>query len=182
MTSISPRTTTAHNPSAGKIVGVFGLHGECKIHATRIGAEAFDAGLSLRAILPSGEEQVLRVRAMRTHKGRPLLSFADYDDATAAEALVGATLVLDPSDVELAEGEYLDADLIGCNLVDERDGIVGEVVDVAHYPAQDMLLVGERRALVPLVAAFVKRVDVAAKRIDVALPAGLLDDRYAERG
>ncbi len=53
---------------------------------------------------------------------------------------------------------------------------------VAHYPAQDVLLVdvGARGAMVPLVSAFVRAIDVAAKRIVVDLPDGLLDAREAD--
>jgi len=121
------------------------------------------------------------VRALRLHKGRPLVAFEGFDDATAAGALVGAQLALDASAIVLGEGEYLDADLIGCALVDERGRELGRVVDVAHHTAQDLLVVGDRRAYVPLVRAFVRGIDTGAKRIEVSLPAGLLDDERAER-
>jgi 16S rRNA processing protein RimM len=59
---------------------------------------------------------------------------------------------------------------------------LGEVVGVEHFPAQDVLLVGPRRAMVPLVRALIRAVDVDARRIVVDLPPGLLDDREAEEG
>ncbi|MGD0473737.1 MAG: ribosome maturation factor RimM [Candidatus Velthaea sp.] len=168
--------------SAGRIVGVFGLRGECKIDATRVGADTLGRGCAVRARLADGSQRELRVRATRLHKGRPLAAFEGVEDANAAETLVGATLGLDRADVVLSSGEYLDADLVGCRLVDDGGTAVGEVVAVEHYPAQDMLVVGTARALVPLVAAFVRSIDVARKCIVVNLPSGLLDDREADSG
>jgi 16S rRNA processing protein RimM len=177
------RTTTPQRsePSAGKIVGIFGLRGECKLDATRIGSDALAPGMSVRARFASGSDRSLVVRGVRLHKGRPLVTFEGIDDATAATALVGAAIALDAADIVLGEGEYLAADLIGCSLVDSDGTMLANVVDVAHYPASDMLIVGEAHTLVPLVAAFVKRVDVGARRIDVTLPRGLLDERDADR-
>jgi 16S rRNA processing protein RimM len=130
--------------------------------------------------MADGGSRAVRVRSLRRHQGRPLIAFDGIDDATAAEAFAGATLMIGRRDVELAPNEYFDDDLIGCTLVDGRGDAVGEVVAVEHYPAQDVLLVGRARAMVPLVGAFVKAVDVRAKRIAVDLPPGLLDAREAD--
>jgi 16S rRNA processing protein RimM len=167
------------------VVGVFGLRGELKVAASRIGEDALAPGLSLRATLADGSSRALRVRAMRSHQGRPLLSFEGVDDANAAAALVGATLAVERGAVELDEGEYFDDDLAGCVMVDPHGTELADVIAVEHYPAQDVLIVAprgarERRAMVPLVRAFVKAVDVQAKRIDVELPPGLLDSGEAE--
>jgi len=120
------------------------------------------------------------VRALRTHQGRPLVAFEGIDDATAAESLVGATLAVDRAAVRLGEGEFFDEDLVGCALVDAAGAILGEVVAVEHFPAQDVLLVGPRRAMVPLVRAFVRDIAVDARRITVDLPTGLLDPALAD--
>ena len=173
--------TTSSDLNAGRIVGVFGLRGECKIDATRLGADALAPGSLVRVRLPDGSERALRVRRTRMHKGRPLAAFDGFDDVSAAQALVGAVLALERSDVVLAAGEYLDADLVGCVLVDAAGAALGTVVAVEHYPAQDMLVIGTARVLVPMVGAFVKAIDVARKRIEVDLPRGLLDERDADR-
>lgn len=176
-----PRAKTSSELNAGRIVGVFGLRGECKIDATRLGAGALLPGSAVRVRLVDGSERELRVRASRLHKGRPLAAFDGFDDVNAAEALIGATLALDRNDVVLSPGEYLDSDLVGCRLVDRQGMAAGEVVAVEHYPSQDMLVVGATRVLVPMVGAFVHAIDIAGRRIVVDLPLGLLDDRDAER-
>ena len=131
--------------------------------------------------MADGSSRALRVRSLRRHQGRPLIAFDGIDDATAAQAFAGATLMIGRADVQLEAGEYFDDDLVGCTLVGERGEALGEVVAVEHYPAQDVLLVGPSRAMVPLVGAFVKAVDVRAKQIRVELPPGLIDPRDAEQ-
>lgn len=173
--------------NAGRVAGVFGLRGELKVAASRIGDDALHDGMDVRAVLADGTPRALRIRSLRRHQGRPLVAFDGIEDANAAQALVGATLAIGRDTVELAKDEYFDEDLVGCALVDANGTELGRVGAVEHYPAQDVLLValphardGAPRAIVPLVRAFIKRVDVRAKRITAELPAGLLDGGEAE--
>ncbi len=184
---VAPRAaTTKNDANAGRVAGVFGLRGELKVAPSRIGDDALAAGVDVRATLSDGSVRALRVRSLRRHQGRPLVSFDGVDDAGSAEVLVGATLAIDRGDVVLADGEYFDDDLVGCALVDAGGAVLADVVAVEHYPAQDVLIVDRRRgqreprAMVPLVRAFVRRIDLSARRISVELPPGLLDSQDAE--
>jgi 16S rRNA processing protein RimM len=89
-------------------------------------------------------------------------------------------VLLARADVALHENEYFDADLLGCRVIDAAGRDHGAVVDVAHYPSQDMLFVGSRRAMLPLVGAFVRAIDLAGRRIEVDVPPGLLDGEPEE--
>lgn len=176
------RSRLSNDANAGRVAGVFGLRGELKIAPSRIGEDALAIGTTLRATLRDGSTRELRIRALRRHQGRPLVAFDGVDDANAAQQLVGAALSIAREDVDLAAGEYFDDDLVGCTLVDAGGAVLAEVVAVEHYPAQDVLVVDRehRRAIVPLVRAFVKGVDVSARRILVELPPGLLDQAEAD--
>ena len=185
VTRMSPRvipSTPQSDASAGRVAGVFGLRGELKVAASRIGEDALRAGLDVRARLRDGAERTLRIRSLRRHQGRPLVAFEGVDDATAAGALVGATLTIDRAEVELDSDEYFDDDLVGCVLVDAGGAELARVTAVEHYPAQDVLVVDVHgtSAIVPLVRAFVKRVDVPLRRIVVDVPPGLLDTSAAD--
>ena len=160
---------------AGRIAGAFGLRGELKLDASRIGADALRPGLAATLHLADGTEHPATVAAVRLHKGRPLIRLAGIDDANAAQAVAGARLTIAPGDAALGAGEYFDADLIGCRIVDADGCDRGVVVDVVHHPNQDLLAVGAGRALVPLVSAFIAGVDVARREIRVTVPPGLLD-------
>lgn len=137
-------------------------------------------GLAATLHFSDGTTREVVVAAVRRQKGRPLIRLAGVEDAGAAAALVGAELRIDRADAPLGTAEYFDADLVGCTLVDEQGVERGRVVDVLHYPNQDLLVVGAARALLPLVAAFIARVDVARKEIRVTVPPGLLDPASAD--
>ncbi len=158
--------------SVGRIAGVFGVRGELKCDPTNAGRMLFSPGEMLRAELPDGDSQTLTLQSVREHQGRLLLRFEDFNSVEEAEALKGATLYATRDRITLGPGEFLDADLVGCEVYD-RNHAIGAVERVEHYPASDMLLV--RGRMIPLIDAFVKRVDVANKRIDAELPEGLLE-------
>jgi 16S rRNA processing protein RimM len=164
----------------GRIVGVFGIKGELKCDPSSAGRTLFSPGAALVCRLKGGEEEDVRVSSVRDHKGRLLVRINDVTDTTLAERFVGSMLFASASDVELAPGEYLDRDLVGCRLLDEHGVQLGVVERVEHYPGSDMLVVNGR--MVPMVKAFVRSIDIEKKSIEVGgLPLGLLDDDEAER-
>ena len=165
--------------NAGRIAGVFGVRGELKLDASRIGADAMRAGISTTVTLPDGTSRAMTVTAVRMHQDRPLIRFDGVDDATAAERFVNAQLTIARADAPLHDGEYFDDDLIGCRLVDETHAERGLVTGVLHYPNQDLLQLDAQSTLLPLVKAFIARVDVTNKTIHVTVPPGLLDPSEA---
>ncbi len=90
-------------------------------------------------------------------------------------------LFVDTGSLELAEGEYLDAALVGLRIVDEGGTLLGTVGHMHHYPAQDCIVLAEGGALIPDGSGVsVRKIDVAAGEITVSLPPGLLDQSAAE--
>jgi 16S rRNA processing protein RimM len=165
-------TPDASLVSLGRIAGAFGLRGEVKVQASD--PTEFVAGLRLVARTPAGAEYEMIVDSVRIHKGDALLRFRDVFDATAADALAGIVVFAHRADLApLPADTYRDADLIGLTVVDARLGELGAVDSVRHYPGSDMLVVGS--SLIPMLRAFDLRIDLTAKRIDVALPAGFED-------
>ena len=132
-----------------------------------------------RLLTDSGIE--LTVTSATWHSGRLLLTFEGYDDRTAVEQLRNQMVSVDRPDDEQPEDpeEFYDSDLEGCEVVDESGTGIGVVEEVSHLPAQDVLVVrspDDREILIPFVAAFVPTIDVAAKRIVVTPPDGLLNE------
>ncbi len=101
------------------------------------------------------------------------MQLAGAADRTQAQKYVGATLYAPRESVPLADGEYLDADLVGCAVVDEGGRAYGTVERVEHYPASDMLVIGGR--MIPMVSAIVRQIDLAGRCITVDPPSGLLE-------
>lgn len=114
----------------------------------------------------------IRIEGVREHSGRLLLTIQGIGDRTHAQTFAGATLYAPRDAVSLDAGEYLDADLIGCDVIGVDGQTYGPVERVEHFPASDMLVVGG--AMVPMVDAIVRDIDTAAKTITIDPPAGLL--------
>jgi 16S rRNA processing protein RimM len=97
---------------------------------------------------------------------------------TEAEALAGAELRIDPATITALEaGAFYRHELLGCR-VETVDGVlVGEVARVEQGAGADRLVVeGERgEVLIPLALDICVNIDVTARRIVIAPPAGLLE-------
>ena len=104
-----------------------------------------------------------------------MLTFEGIASPEDVRVLTNASLYAGVRDIPLEADEYLDRDLIDCELVDPAGKTLGRVVDVQHFPAQDCLVVDPGRQFVPLVKAFVRGIDIAARKIEVELPDGLLE-------
>ena len=118
------------------------------------------------------------------HKGDVVLHFAGSDSITEAETLRGMVVAIPRSQrVALGEDEVYVGDLIGCLLVDvsvEPARDVGVIEDVDREAGPVALLVISRdgageELLVPFAKAYLRRVDLEGKRVEMALPEGLLD-------
>ncbi len=121
------------------------------------------------------------------HKGGVVLHFAGVDSISAAEELTGLIVAIPRTDrAELGEGEAYISDLIGCTLVDvasEQPVAVGTIEDVERTAGAAPLLVVRGAAgevLVPFAKSYLSRIDVAAKRVEMALPKGLVNLDEAE--
>jgi 16S rRNA processing protein RimM len=157
----------------GRIAGLFGVHGELKCDPTSAGRALFVPGAKLLCEV-DGHSEYVTLESVREHKGRLLIALDEAQDATAAERFIRATFSAPREALDVEPGEYLDVDLVGCAVVGPDRKAYGKVERVEHYPASDMLVVGGH--LLPMVAAFIKEIDIKKKEIVVNdLPSGLLD-------
>jgi len=164
----------ARRVRVGRLTGPFGIRGEIKFAPAPFAAVRVRAG-GTYALGDADSARTVRCTAARTHHRKLLVSFAGFATPEAVCELTGCELFAEASEIALAPGEYLDADLVGLRLRDEAGVDLGAVVGVQHFPAQDCLIVGPGRALVPLISAFVGTIDLSARTIATTLPAGLLE-------
>ncbi len=169
----------------GRVGRPHGLRGEVTVEVrTDDPDQRFVVGSSLDTVPP--ERGPLTVAAARWHSGRLLVRFAGYEDRGAADALRETMLAIDSGQLTPLTDpeEYYDHDLIGMHVVTVAGEPVGTVADVLHH-GQDMLVVdgaGPRAGaeiLVPFVAPIVPDVDMAAGRLVIDPPPGLLDPQAA---
>lgn len=168
----------------GRVGRAHGVRGEVSVQVrTDDPGRRFAPG-SVLATDPAGRGP-LTVGSVRWHLGRLLVLFDGLADRTRAEELAGTLLLVDSADVGTPEDpdEFNDHDLIGLAAVTTAGQTVGTVSDVLHH-GQDLLVItpaggGGAETLVPFVRAIVPEVDLAAGRLILDPPPGLLDPRDA---
>jgi 16S rRNA processing protein RimM len=111
------------------------------------------------------------------HKGMVVLKFAGVDSISDAEALVGSEIQVPRSErATLGSDEFYVSDLIGCAVTDAGREI-GRVKDVRFGSGEAPLLVieGEKEYLVPFAAAYIEKIALEQKRLEMKLPEGMLE-------
>lgn len=120
----------------------------------------------------------VRMRAVRFQRGRPVVGFEGVASIAEAEALVGEEIRVPLSElVELPPGHVYRHELIGCE-VETLDGRALGRVTAVEGPMEGAHLVvgyGRHAVLIPLAEAICVRIDLAARRIRVDPPDGLID-------
>lgn len=163
----------------GRVGRAHGLRGEVTVQVRTDDPDLRFAAGAVLATDPAARGP-LTVVATRWHSGRLLVTFAGAGDRSQAEDLAGTLLLVDSADVGRPENpdEFNDHELIGLDVLTTAGDLVGTVRDVLHH-GQDLLVVqpagSAREALVPFVTAIVPEVDIAAGRLVIDPPPGLLD-------
>lgn len=172
----------------GRLVKAHGLKGALKLELYTDDPEGrFTPGASFTLQVPESSPwhgKSLTVREFRWMNSHPVAFFEGVEDRSGAEELVRAILWIDQDDEDIVveDDAWYDHQLVGLDVV--RDGqVVGRVIRVEHFPAQDLLIVrlpGDREVLVPFVKAIVPEVDIRAGRILVTPPPGLFEELPAD--
>jgi len=111
------------------------------------------------------------------HKGMVVLKFAGVDSISDAETLVGSEIQVPRSErATLGSDEFYVSDLAGCMVTDSGREI-GRVKDVQFGSGEAPLLVieGEKEYLVPFAAAYIQKIVLEQKRLEMKLPEGMLE-------
>ena len=117
------------------------------------------------------------------HKGRIVLKFAGIDSISDADTLRNFDVAI-PREQRAPLDEdavYID-DLIGCHIIDigpAAAGDIGPIVEVDRETTNTPLLVvqaphNSEELLIPFVKAYLHKIDLDHKRLEMALPEGLL--------
>ncbi len=137
--------------------------------------------VSLRATELAEPSRQVTVEHTRMHGSRIVFAFAECTSMNEAETLRGWEVVVPWKErAALGEDEVYIAELTGCVLTDTVTGaFVGTVIDVDRESSHHPLLVVETdvggEVLVPFVKAYEPSWDLAARTLQMRLPAGLVN-------
>lgn len=114
-------------------------------------------------------------QSMRPHKDRWLITLAGVETMDDALAMRNVDLCLRRDELpELPEGWFWEFELQDCQVIDRTLGPVGTVAGLDDRSAQAQLLIQRpdgAKARIPLVRAFIAKVDLKAREIHTDLPA-----------
>lgn len=163
----------------GRVIGLHGFRGKVKVSPLSGDPSGALAAKTVRmkGLRGAEPEAVRDFEVVSAHRagGCAVFSLEGVDSPEDAGALVGARVSMRRDELPpLPDGEFYYADAAGCAVVDAVGNPLGEATGVIPGPAHDWLVVrrGDGEAHLPLVAAFVLHVDVAAGRIVASPPEG----------
>jgi 16S rRNA processing protein RimM len=163
-----------------RIGAAHGIKGEVRVKAYT----AEPMGIGAYGPLEAPDSKTFEVASLRPAAGPAsdmlVVKFKGISDRNAAEALNGVELSVPRDRLPPAEeDEFYHADLIGLAAVAPDGTELGTVIAVHNYGAGDLLEIASKRGetvLVPFTRAAVPEVDLAAGRVIVVPPAGLLTE------
>jgi 16S rRNA processing protein RimM len=161
-----------------RVLRPHGLRGDLVVEVLSDVPGRLRAGAELWLVPAGGEAERVRIERVGRHAAGATVRLHGRGERDAVEGLRGAELEVERDRVPAApEGSYYHHELLGCRCRDRREGELGEVVELEADGGGLLLAIeGPRgRLLVPFAAAFLERVDVAARTIELDLPEGLVE-------
>ena len=162
----------------GVITQPHGVRGEMKVFPTTDDPRRFEDLDTV--ILDTGKEKRnLTIQSVKYQKNLVILKCKEVNDRNEVELLRKAELyVTRDQAVELEEGEYFIADLLGCKVVSDEGEDLGVLDDVLQTGANDVYSVkkkGEKELLIPVIPQCVLNGDSEKEGVLVHLLEGLRD-------
>jgi 16S rRNA processing protein RimM len=163
----------------GEITRPHGLRGEMRVTPLTDRPERFaDVTECVLWDRARDTRESCRVTGARRQGAAVLISLAGCETVEAAAALVGRLVALPEAEaLPLPPGRFYPWQLEGCRVSTDDGREVGRVIRIEQSAAQDLWVVsdGTRECLIPAVAEIVLEVDVAAGRVVIRPPDGLLE-------
>ena len=107
------------------------------------------------------------------------MKFVGIDTIEEAEKLKNLQIKIDSDNIgELEENEFYFHEIIGCEVFDENNKTLGEIVEILTPGANDVWVIkaeNGKEILIPYIEDVVKKIDVTNKRIDIEVMEGLID-------
>ncbi len=160
----------------GKISNVHGIKGEVKIYPYTDDLDNF----CKRKILYSDSELTneYKVVRARVHKNMIIAKLSGIDDVESALKLKNSDIYIDKSSLEkLDEDTYYIDDLIGMDVIDDENVIIGKITYVFNNGANDVYEVktlSNDVIYLPAIHDVIKKIDIVANKMYIYMMDGLI--------
>lgn len=147
----------------GEITRIHGLNGGLVVSHYCDSYEVFSK-LKKIYIKSAGSYAEIKVKRIVPYKVGALLTLEGVTDADEAMKYRGKTIYADRNDLEIDEGSFFIADLIGLPVIDfNTKESYGTLKEVANYGAQDIYVIkrdGKSDSYIPAVPEFIKEISL----------------------
>jgi 16S rRNA processing protein RimM len=166
------------------VLGPQGRRGEVMAQLHTDFPQRFEERRQLSGLAPDGSRRELQLEEHWFHKGGVVLKFAGVNSISDAEQLKGWEVQVPREQrTKLEPGAEYVSEIVGSDVwINGGQRFLGRVSEVQFGAGEAPLLVVklpvcavQNEVLVPFAEEFVKKFDVAGKRIDMELPEGLLE-------
>lgn len=148
----------------GKIVNTHGIKGEVRILSDfERKDKVFIKGMNIY-IGKKKEKEI--INSYRHHKNFEMITIIGYTDINQVLKYKGLNVYIKKSDLNLDNGEYLDSDLIGLDVI--VDGLVkGRVTDIINLNGNKLIAIDSfsNKVYVPYQKEFISIIDFTNKKI-----------------
>ena len=162
----------------GRVARPHGVRGQVIINPeTDFVDDRFVGGATMWARSDRGVH-ALTITSARVHNGRPVIGFEGFSTIEDAQRLAGLELRVPEEALQvLGEGVYYQHQLVGCDVETVSGGRIGQVSRVDGGAGGSLLAVRGARGevLIPFARHICVDIDVAARRIRIDPPEGLLE-------
>ena len=166
--------------SIGRVLRPWGREGAVVVEPWTHDPCRFQRITEVHAETPSGARALLFSEVRIDHAGRPIVRFSGIDSIDAAERLRGALLRI-PSELSerpagAAGTVWFEHELVGLEVEGAGGERVGRVTGILDTGGVALLVVrdGRKETLVPLAAEIIGAVDLAAGKLRITPPEGLI--------
>ena len=165
----------------GKVVALFGVHGELKVLSLTDIPNRF---AELDAVYLGPDHIRYAIQSARPYKGEMVvLKLAGIEDANTAETLRNFDITIPLNQLaKLPPDSYYQHDILGLHVSTLEGRDVGKIVDIMITGSNDVYIINAadgRQVLVPAIKEVVKQVDLIRKMMYIEPIRGLLDDTEA---
>jgi len=176
-----PKQNETEWATIGKVVALFGVHGELKVLLLTDIPNRF---AELDAVHLGPDHRRYLIESVRPHKGEMVvLKLEGIDDANAAELLLKLDLKIPLSKLaKLPADSYYQHDILGLRVftLDERD--LGNIIDIIVTGSNDVYVIKTQEGqqiLIPAIKDVIKQIDLIRHTMYIDPLPGLLDDKEA---
>lgn len=183
--SLSLPFENSGSPNSGEpvflAVGILGrthgLHGDLTMRVMTDFPERLEKG---RIVYVGPDYQAVKIRSVRWHQKKLLISFEGVDEVEQAALYRNRTVFVSTEDLpSLPDGEFYHHQIIGLDVFVESGERLGEVVEIIETGANDVYVVRPEKGkdiLLPATDEVVLDVNLSSKKLKIHLLPGLLPD------